>query len=701
LAILAHILHWLWAGRTLSPVEPSETVDALKTGRVNAGAIFLCVSVAVTLIFGRYFCGWGCHFIAYQDLCAWIMKKLGVTPKPLRARLLLFVPLGVAFYMFAWPVVYRWISGAPEPPLTSHLTTTRFWATFPGALVAGLTVVTCGFAVVYFLGAKGFCTYGCPYGALYGLADQVAPGRIRVNENCTHTGECTRVCTSNVDVAGEVARYGMVVDPGCMKCRDCISHCPNDALYYGFGSPPIVRDMMRRLRGKTASPPRPAGAPHASEPGRAASSSSSEFRVQSAERHSSPATRNSNSTERATPAWPEEFALVLLFVPVFFCWRGLYEMFPLLLSVGLSGIICFAVVLAARLIHRSDVTLQNLVFKRAGRWRFPGWVLAAGTLLIVVATVHGGFVQYHLFAGNRLFDRINSGPESMQDGFDPSHDLTAEQRRLRDDCRGHFDWLRRWSLRDTALVRGRLGSLNLLAGDRAGAEREIRRALELAPEHAPLHHLLAGVLIADGRLGAAVDSLRTALHLDPELPRASHELGLTLLAAGRLDEALDHYREQVRRHPDAAEEHHHLGQLLAVRGDLAGAREHLERALELAPQLPETHGALGSVLLSLRETERAADHFAEAVRLYGAEPTRPDCPPACAEALYNLGVARFMQGRLTEAEGHVRASLECNPADAQAHAFLAQVLLQLRKPGEAAEHARRAAELDPRFGPPP
>ena len=32
---------------------------------------------------------------------------------------------------------------------------------------------------------------------------------------------------------------GMVVDPGCMKCMDCVSVCPNDALYFGFGPLPI------------------------------------------------------------------------------------------------------------------------------------------------------------------------------------------------------------------------------------------------------------------------------------------------------------------------------------------------------------------------------------------------------------------------------------------------------------------------------
>ena len=92
---------------------------------------------------------------------------------------------------------------------------------------------------VYFLGAKGFCTYACPYGGFFGVADKLAPGRIRVTDACNECGHCTAVCTSNVIVHREVKEFGMVVDPGCMKCMDCVSVCPNDALYFGFGRPSI------------------------------------------------------------------------------------------------------------------------------------------------------------------------------------------------------------------------------------------------------------------------------------------------------------------------------------------------------------------------------------------------------------------------------------------------------------------------------
>ena len=84
------------------------------------------------------------------------------------------------------------------PPFTNHLVTSDFWATFPPLAVAVPFLFICGFMTVYFLGSKGFCTYACPYGGFFVLADKVAPGKIRVTDACNQCGHCTAVCTSNV-----------------------------------------------------------------------------------------------------------------------------------------------------------------------------------------------------------------------------------------------------------------------------------------------------------------------------------------------------------------------------------------------------------------------------------------------------------------------------------------------------------------------
>ena len=191
---VGHYIHWQIAGRTLTPLEPSESMQTLEQGLLNAGFVIFALALVSTLIVGRWFCGWGCHIIALQDLCTWLLKKIGLRPKPFRSRLLAFVPLLAALYMFVLPSVVRIWQGVPNPVIVHHFLTYDFWATFPGFWVSVLTAVVCGFLVVYLLGNKGYCFYACPYGGFFNLADKLAAGRIRVDENCNQCGHCTAVC---------------------------------------------------------------------------------------------------------------------------------------------------------------------------------------------------------------------------------------------------------------------------------------------------------------------------------------------------------------------------------------------------------------------------------------------------------------------------------------------------------------------------
>ncbi|MBL8755177.1 MAG: 4Fe-4S binding protein, partial [Planctomycetes bacterium] len=155
LLIGLHILHWLWTGSTITPVEPSEAMQTIELGRINAGFILFLVLIVGTLVFGRFFCGWACHLVALQDLCAWLLAKVGLKPRPVRSRLLVFAPWVVGGYMFFWPVVHAWLWRAFEPtwrelkwtwlerpmlPKVSdwdwHMSTDAFWRTFPQPMMA-------------------------------------------------------------------------------------------------------------------------------------------------------------------------------------------------------------------------------------------------------------------------------------------------------------------------------------------------------------------------------------------------------------------------------------------------------------------------------------------------------------------------------------------------------------------------------------
>src|SRR5262245_27402906 len=76
LLMIAHFLQWWFTGTTVSPIEPSETMFTLQNGAINAGFIFFTLAIIATLIFGRFVCGWGCHILALQDLCSWLLEKL-------------------------------------------------------------------------------------------------------------------------------------------------------------------------------------------------------------------------------------------------------------------------------------------------------------------------------------------------------------------------------------------------------------------------------------------------------------------------------------------------------------------------------------------------------------------------------------------------------------------------------------------------
>ena len=361
IAIAAHILHWKIAGSTISPVEPSEAMQTLELGRVNAGFIFLLAALLCTLIFGRFFCGWGCHIVALQDFCGWTMKKMGVRPKPFRTRLLIYAPLVLAFYMFFWPTLRRLVTTQTtiiQDGFTNHTTTTDFWETFASVAVAAPFLVVCGFLCVYFLGSKGFCTYGCPYGGLFGPIDKVAFGRIVVDKSkCKGTGHCTAACTSNVRVSEEVREYGRVTDPGCMKCLDCVSVCPNGALSWQLSPPPLFSKHSKSKRIKP----------------------------------------------KYDTSIPEEITLAILSVAIFFATRGAYAVVPMLMAVGISASLTFMAWKAWRTLREPNARIAFIQLKIKDQLKPAGAAFLAVTAALLALTAHTGFINYHRWRGGELF----------------------------------------------------------------------------------------------------------------------------------------------------------------------------------------------------------------------------------------------------------------------------------------------------------
>lgn len=464
LAVIAHVAQWRLSGTTISPLEPSEVQETLKIGYVNAGAIVFAASILITALVGRFFCGWVCHFVAYQDLCAWLLRRLGLKPRPVRSRLLMFVPAFAALYMFVGPLVERWWYEAPALELQLQLTTERFWATFPGLGMAILTIALGGFLMVYWLGAKGFCSYGCPYGAVFGLVDRVAPLRVKVNDSCETCGHCTTVCSSNVRVHEEVARYRMVVDPGCMKTMDCVNSCPKQALHLGFAMRPLRAETRRRR-----------------SPG-------------------------------ADFTWGEELVMAVAGLAAFFVYRGFLNHVPFLLAICLGVSFAIAVLTGIRLLRVRDLRFQHHELRRAGRLTRAGRIAAATVLAFVALTAYAAVIRGYGWSADRSFEAAVAASDA------------AERTRHLDASAAALETAYRLGWCEDTHVLMSLAIVDRWRRRNAEAETRLRHVLELEPDALPALVHLADVVIERGEELEAEALVTRALAIRAEYPPAKERL---------------------------------------------------------------------------------------------------------------------------------------------------------------------------------
>ncbi|MCI0676302.1 MAG: tetratricopeptide repeat protein [Phycisphaerales bacterium] len=608
LLIVAHVVSWAagcFGGRTTTPIEPSESMEFSKYGVVNAGLIFFSIALLSTLILGRWFCGWGCHIVMLQDLCGWIMRKCGVRPKAFRSRFLIYVPLILALYMFVWPVVYRWgvhwgLGADPAHvrawQFSAHLTTSEFWKTFPGLAVAIPFLLICGFATVYFLGSKGFCTYGCPYGGFFAPLDKLAPARILVTDACEHCGHCTAVCTSNVRVHEEVREYGMVVDPGCMKCLDCVSVCPNDALYFGFAKPAMMKGPA-----KNAAPKRVYDL-----------------------------------------TWREEFAAALVFLLTFFSVRGVYDAVPMLMAAGVGGIVTFLMWKLWRLYRDANVTLYRFQLKLKGSITRAGWVFGAIVVLTALLTIHSGLINAAHTTAGWYDNQVTIPPQIVFSGdnyaIPPEMDRSADRAialyTLASSARdGGIGLSRAWQ----TAIDIRLAWLHAAKLEFDQAERILRRNLQRngdtesicsalalilrgSVKHDEAAELYLRVLTKNHDYTRMLDDFANWIYGDPEEvmticrirlernPRDLHALrwlSIMLMQTGEVEQSVAVARQTIELDPTSPRAYQFLASGLMAMGQAQEAEEALRKALALAPE----DAPLNSMMAELLE---ATDRYNEA-----------------------------------------------------------------------------------------
>lgn len=232
--------------------EKSQVI--LSTISISAGtalAWFL-----LTFVFGRVYCSSVCPVGTLSDL---FMKCRRFFPK-LRRRTFNYRPrsrwsvhivwiyilclligiLGVPFLVEPWNIM-RNVASVVNPDAVSSTWLTIGASALTG-MIGGIAAILL-IAVLAVLYSRRFCTDYCPLGVMMGYLSAYSLYHLEIDrDKCVSCGLCEEICRSQC--VKIVSRY--IDDSRCVRCFDCVSRCPNDAIRFQLNrNRPMTPLLMR------------------------------------------------------------------------------------------------------------------------------------------------------------------------------------------------------------------------------------------------------------------------------------------------------------------------------------------------------------------------------------------------------------------------------------------------------------------------
>lgn len=186
--------------------------------------------IPVTILAGRFFCGWMCAFGALQDFLYFlppksIKRRLKINEKADRilklGKYVLLAFLVIAVWSFG---VAAFNSASPWDAFGMLFTVGKLpdFSFVVSNLLAGFLFFILVMAASFF-SERFFCRYLCPLGAIFALASKLRFTSIKKSrEGC---GKC-RCCTHSCPMGIALYLKDDVKSGECIECFRCITACP-------------------------------------------------------------------------------------------------------------------------------------------------------------------------------------------------------------------------------------------------------------------------------------------------------------------------------------------------------------------------------------------------------------------------------------------------------------------------------------------
>jgi len=220
-----------WSGTlfNLKMSDPLAVVGQISASKTIYWPFLLTalLPILLTVVFGRFFCGWICPatfiYELNDSLAAWL-RKAGFP---------------ISKFKYDKRIKYIVLAGGIVISMTSGMI--AFASLYPPAIIGreiyySIALSGFGAGMVFFLltlffdlmvTRRGFCRYVCPGGALYSILGRFRLLRIKRDvTTCNDCAKCNVVCQFGLDPLHDN------FSQECNNCTACIAVCPTDALSF-------------------------------------------------------------------------------------------------------------------------------------------------------------------------------------------------------------------------------------------------------------------------------------------------------------------------------------------------------------------------------------------------------------------------------------------------------------------------------------